>query len=127
MTWLDTQVELWNNPSCSKCAAARETLASLQVGPVHLRPYLEEPPTVAELTSVLERLRAEPWDICRLGEPVAAELGLSTWPREATSRQDWIEVMAAHPILIQRPILLFDDGTAMVARDAAALEASLKE
>jgi arsenate reductase len=62
-----------------------------------------------------------------LGEPVAAELGLSTWPCDAATRQRWIDVMAAQPVLIQRPILLFDDGTAMVARDAAALEASLQE
>jgi arsenate reductase len=61
------------------------------------------------------------------GEPVAAELGLRTWPRDAATRQKWIDVMAAHPVLIQRPILLFDDGIAMVARDTAALETSLKE
>lgn len=113
-------MELWNNPSCSKCAAARETFDGLGV-PVRLRPYLQEPPTPQELEEVLDRLGAQPWEVCRMGEPVAAELGLEGWERDESTRQRWIEAMAAHPSLIQRPIALFDDGSAIVARTPQAL------
>jgi arsenate reductase len=113
-------VEMWNNPACSKCAAARETLEGLGV-PVRLRAYLEQPPTAAELTAVLDRLHAQPWDICRLGEPVAQELGLEGWARDENTRGKWIEAMVSHPQLIQRPIVLLDDGSAMVARTPQAL------
>lgn len=117
-------MEMWNNPSCSKCAAARETFELNQV-PVTLRPYLDAPPTEAELVDVLDRLGAQPWEICRLGEPVAAELGLVGWDTDEAARPRWIAAMVAHPQLIQRPILLLDDGTAIVGRTPEALAQAL--
>lgn len=111
---------MWNNPACSKCAAARETLDGLGI-PVRLRPYLEQPPTAAELEAVLHRLGAQPWDVCRLGEPIARELNLAEWDRDESTRARWIEAMTTHPQLIQRPIVLLDDGTAVVARTPEAL------
>lgn len=111
---------MWNNPACSKCAAARETLDGLGIA-VRLRGYLEQPPAAGELAAVLERLGAQPWEICRLGEPVARELGLERWERDETARGRWIDAMVAHPQLIQRPIVLLDDGSAMVARTPEAL------
>jgi arsenate reductase (glutaredoxin) len=110
-------VEVWNNPSCSKCATARGALDGAGVE-YTVRDYLTEPPTEAELVDVLARLGAEPWDVTRLGEPVAAELGLAEAPRD---RERWIAVLAANPVLIQRPILLLDDGTAVIGRSLDAL------
>jgi arsenate reductase len=71
---------------------------------------------------VLTALGKEPWDITRMGEPMATELGL----RDATrDRQQWIEVLAEHPILIERPILVTDDGRAAVGRPTSDIEALL--
>lgn len=112
-------MEIWNNPSCSKCAAAREKLDLAGI-PYRVRSYLTEPPTPEEFAAVLDRMGAEPWDVCRTGEPIAAELGLTEWPRE--DRDRWIAAMVAHPVLIQRPILLWDDGRAAVARTPEALD-----
>ena len=113
-------MEIWHNPSCSRCATARHTLDEARVD-YRVRPYLTQPPTEAELTEVLARLGAEPWEICRTGEPVAAGLGLSEWPRDEAARPRWIAAMVAHPQLIQRPILLLDDGSALVGRTPEAL------
>jgi arsenate reductase (glutaredoxin) len=113
-------VEMWDNPGCSKCAAARATLGELGV-PVTLRPYLEQPPSPQELAQVLDRLGKQPWDICRLGESVAETLGMAQWARDEATRQRWIDTMCANPSLIQRPIVLLDNGSAIVARDPAAL------
>jgi arsenate reductase-like glutaredoxin family protein len=41
---------------------------------------------------------------------------LSAWPRDAASRGRWIDALAAHPSLIQRPIITADDGTTVVGR-----------
>jgi arsenate reductase (glutaredoxin) len=90
-----------------------------------LRHYLEAPPTALEIEDVLRRLGLQPWDIARLGEPVAGELGLATWPREETDRTRWIEALAAHPILIQRPIITADDGTAVVGRSPDSVRSVL--
>jgi arsenate reductase len=114
-------MELWSNPSCSKCVGARETLDAARV-PYRLRAYLDQPPTADELTEVLRRLGAGPWDICRTGEPPAVALGMADWPRDDAYAPRWIEAMVASPELIQRPILLLDDGSAVVARSSEALD-----
>ncbi|WBB67448.1 ArsC/Spx/MgsR family protein [Micromonospora sp. WMMD812] len=117
-------MEIWNNPACSKCATARATLDEARV-PYRLRAYLEESPSAAEFTEVLRRLGARPWDICRTQEPVARDLGLAAWPRDEASEPRWVEAMVAHPELIQRPILLLDDGGALVGRTPEALRAAV--
>ncbi|GGK39974.1 hypothetical protein GCM10010124_35810 [Pilimelia terevasa] len=118
-------VTMWDNPACAKCATAREALAAAGV-PVHLRAYLTSPPTAAELADVLARLGAGPWEICRLGEPAAAALGLADWGRTPADVPRWLAAMAAHPELIQRPIIVADDGTARVARGAEALAEAVR-
>ncbi|MGA5560304.1 ArsC/Spx/MgsR family protein [Streptomyces platensis] len=117
-------MEIWINPACSKCRSAL-SLLDAEEAQYTVRHYLEEPPTVAELDAVLRRLALEPWDITRLGEPVAAELGLATWPREAADRGRWIETLAAHPALIQRPVITADDGTAVLGRSPESVRSVL--
>jgi arsenate reductase (glutaredoxin) len=102
-------MEIWINPNCSKCHSAL-SLLDAEGGQYTLRHYLQAPPTALEIEDVLRRLGLDPWDIARVGEPVAVGLGLATWPREETHRTRWIEALAAHPILIQRPIITADDG-----------------
>ncbi len=114
-------MEVWHNPACSKCAAARDSLDAARI-PYRLRPYLDDPPTVEELRGVLRRLGARPWEICRTGEPAAVALGLAELPRDDAAEEKWLAAMVAHPELIQRPILLLDDGTALVGRSPEALD-----
>ncbi|GAA2086486.1 arsenate reductase family protein [Streptomyces albiaxialis] len=90
-----------------------------------VRRYLDEPPSEEELRDVLGRLGLEPWDITRTGEAVAKELGLKEWPREAGARERWIAALAAHPKLIQRPIITADDGTAVVGRTDEAVRGAV--
>ncbi|TML69689.1 MAG: arsenate reductase family protein [Actinobacteria bacterium] len=87
-----------------------------------VRRYLEAPPTAAEIEDVLERLGLQPWDITRMGEPRAEELGLADLARD---RDQWIALLAANPSLIQRPIIITADGSAWVARSPAEVEKAL--
>jgi arsenate reductase (glutaredoxin) len=103
---------MWFNPGCSKCRVAKELLDEAGVA-YTVRRYLDDPPTAAELDDVLTRLGLEPWDIARTGEPVAREIGLADLPHD---RQRWIETLVEHPVLIQRPIIVADDGSAVVGR-----------
>ncbi|ROO83886.1 arsenate reductase [Actinocorallia herbida] len=114
-------MEIWHNPRCSKSRAALAALSGSGAEFTERR-YLEDAPTVADLEDVLTRLGMEPWEITRMGEPVAKELELKSAEHD---RGRWIEVLAAHPSLIQRPIILTDDGRAFVARDEASVEAAL--
>jgi arsenate reductase len=115
-------VEIWFNPGCSKCRAAKAALDEAGVT-YKLRRYLDEPPNEEELRATLAALDLEPWEITRTGEPLAAELGLADLPRE---RDAWIAVLAANPTLIQRPIMVTTDGQAWVARDPDSVEAAIK-
>jgi arsenate reductase (glutaredoxin) len=110
-------VEIWINPSCSKCRTAKAELDAAGVDYVERR-YLDDPPTAGELTGVLERLGLEPWDVARPVETKEAGIELA---KEPAQREAWIAAMVANPRVIQRPIITAGDGTTMVARDAETL------
>ena len=114
-------MEIWVNPACAKCRSALSMLDAAGAE-YTVRRYLEDPPTAEELDAVLRRLDLEPWDVARLGEQVAKDLDLRSWPRE---RERWIAALVEHPILIQRPIITADDGTAVVGRSADAVRSVL--
>jgi arsenate reductase (glutaredoxin) len=113
-------MEIWINPACSKCRAAVAQLDDAGAE-YTVRRYLEDPPDAAEIEAVLDRLGLEPWDITRTGEPVAAALGITGWPRDAAARSRWIEALADHPALLQRPIITAEDGTTVVGRSTEAV------
>jgi arsenate reductase len=110
-------VEIWVNPACSKCRAATTALDEAGVGST-VRRYLDEPPTVDELRAVVDRLGVEPWHVARAKETREAGIDL---PKDAAHREDWLAAMAAHPRVIQRPIVTADDGTTVVGRDPDSL------
>ncbi|MFI8099743.1 arsenate reductase family protein [Streptomyces sp. NPDC086023] len=117
-------MEIWINPACSKCRSALTQLDA-EGAEYTVRRYLEDVPTEDEIRAVLDRLGLEPWDVTRTGEAVAKELGLKEWDRDEAGRERWIAALAAHPKLIQRPIITADDGTALVARTPEAVEEAL--
>ncbi|MEU5087821.1 arsenate reductase family protein [Streptomyces sp. NPDC021356] len=117
-------MEIWINPACSKCRSAIGLLDA-EGAEYTVRRYLEDVPTQDEIRAVLGRLGLEPWDITRTEEAAAKELGLKEWPRDAGARDRWIAALAAHPKLIQRPIITADDGTAVVARTEEAVRDAL--
>jgi arsenate reductase len=114
-------MELWHNPRCSKSRGAKAILDDRSI-PYEERRYLEQPPTAEELDRVLTAMDKQPWEVARLGEDVAKQLDLRQWPKD---RQRWLEAMAANPVLIERPILVTDDGRAVLGRPPEAIEALL--
>ncbi|MFS4106579.1 ArsC/Spx/MgsR family protein [Streptomyces sp. PD-S100-1] len=117
-------MEIWINPACSKCRSAI-SLLDAEGADYTVRRYLEDVPTEDEIRTVLDRLGLEPWDITRAQEAEAKELGLKEWPRDAGARDRWVAALAAHPKLIQRPIITADDGSAVVARTEDAVRDAL--
>lgn len=116
-------MEIWLNPACSKCRTAVAALDTAGVA-YSVRRYLDDPPTTAELSDVLDRLGLAPWDITR-DDPLADRLDLGALSRTDGDRSRWIELLVANPSLIQRPIITAADGTTVIARTAEALEAVL--
>lgn len=105
------KVTIWHNPRCTK---SRETLALLQSRDSEIRiiEYLKNPPSPAEIRNALTLLRIEPRALMRTNE---AEYRAHQLDNPALSRQQLIEAMHAHPILIQRPVV-FANGQARIGR-----------
>lgn len=99
---MGTQYILWHNPRCSKSRGALELLAERGVEPA-IRDYLREPPTVAELEALLAALGITARQLLRSGEAAYAQLVLDD---PALGETELVAAMAAHPQLIERPILV---------------------
>jgi arsenate reductase len=110
-------MEIWINPACSKCRSALGELDAAGLDHT-VRRYLDDVPTAAELSEVVDRLGVDPWHLARPKE--AREAGIDL-PRDAAHRDDWLAALAAHPRAIQRPIITATDGTTVVGRDPDSL------
>jgi arsenate reductase len=100
---------IWHNPRCSK---SRQTLALIEASgqEVEIRDYRSDAPTEAEIKAVLTALGGlSALEIMRKGDALFKELGLSPQTAEA----DLIAAMAAHPMLIERPIVIAGDRAVM--------------
>jgi arsenate reductase (glutaredoxin) len=103
-------VTVFFNPSCSKCRGARELLDQRGVDATYVR-YLDDAPSRAELERVMGLLGIDdPRAMMRTGESVYSELDLAAADRDAL-----LDAMVAHPILIERPIVIRGDR-AVIAR-----------
>ncbi|PKQ05890.1 MAG: arsenate reductase (glutaredoxin) [Alphaproteobacteria bacterium HGW-Alphaproteobacteria-12] len=93
---------IYHNPRCSKSRAALALLEERGLEPV-IVDYLKTPPSVAELQTILTKLKMRPRDLMRKGEAVYKSLGLAD---ESLSDEKLIRAMADNPVLIERPIVL---------------------
>lgn len=112
-------ITYWHNPRCSKSRAGLAWLEE-KGAEVELRLYLKDAPSLEEIKAVQTALGVPAIAMMRSGEAVFKELGLArNSPEEAL-----LDAMAAHPILIERPIAI-KDGKAAIGRPAEALQAVL--
>jgi len=106
------EVSVFFNPACGTCRTTRSILAERGVEADYIR-YLEQAPTREDLERVLAMLGSDdPRVMMRDKESVYAEMGL-----EGADRDDLFDAMVAHPVLIQRPIVI-RGGRAVIARPA---------
>lgn len=114
---------IYHNPRCSK---SREALALLQEHAqahddrITVIEYLKTPPTRAELAELRRRLGCPAADMVRKNEDEFAALGLA-----GASDDALLDALAAHPKLLQRPIVVTEDGRALIARPPELLLAFL--
>ena len=72
--------------------------------------YLKTPPTRDYLVELLAKMNLSPRELLRSKEPICKELGLDN---ASVSDDQLIDAMIAHPILINRPIVVTDKGAAL--------------
>ena len=101
---------MYFNPRCSKCRTAEGLLQERGVDAEIVR-YLDEPPTIDDLRRLMTLLGIDdPRAMMRTGEHVYKELQLDGADGDALLR-----AIAAHPILLERPIVVRGDR-AVIAR-----------
>ena len=94
----------------SACGTSRNTLALIRATGVEPKivHYLETPPSLQELTLLIQAMGITPRDLLREKGTPSAELGLGD---ASLTDCEIIEAMAEHPILINRPIVEGPKGT----------------
>lgn len=110
-------IEVYFNPACSKSRRARELLEARGVDAVY-RDYQKAPPSRAELERLATLLGIDdPRKMMRSGEDLYRELGV-----DAASRDDVLDILAAHPQLLERPIVVSGDRAVIARPPERALE-----
>ena len=106
----DEQMVLLHNPRCSK---SRATLALLEErgAKFEIREYLSDPLSREELAGLSGCLGRPPREWVRTREGAFSDVGLS----DESSDDALLDAVAAHPILMERPILV-RGGRAAVGR-----------
>lgn len=109
-------IAIYHNPRCSK---SRATLAILeQTGKAfEIIEYLKSPPDAARLKDIARKLGCGPDGFIREGENVYKDLGLY-----GADAETLFKAMAAHPILIERPIVVNGDRAAIGRPPEAVLD-----
>lgn len=113
-----TTTRIYHNP---QCGTSRNVLALIRHAGIEpeIVDYLRTPPDRATLLALLSSLQMAPRQLLRRkGTPFEA-LGLD----DATLTDDaLIEAMLAHPILIERPIVVSPKGTRLCRPSETVLE-----
>jgi arsenate reductase (glutaredoxin) len=107
-------IVIWHNPRCSK---SRDTLALLRAHGVEptIREYLKQPATAKEVETLLDLLGGS---LRRDGE---AEFKATGKKAADLTRKDIVGLIAAHPVLLQRPVVVAGDKAAIGRPPEAAL------
>lgn len=108
---MSSTATIWH---CRRCSKARKTLAILrdQEVKVTVRYYQEDPPDLKTLADTVEQLGIEPRELVRTKDAKYRELEID---EENFDDSDWLQLLADHPELIERPVV-FTEAGAVIGR-----------
>jgi arsenate reductase (glutaredoxin) len=111
-------ITVYHNPRCSK---SRECLAlpELQDKELTIVKYLETPPAKEELKALIKKLGIKPIELVRTKEEA-----WQPYRHKKLTPSQIITLLARHPQLIERPIVV-NGNKAVIARPAAAVKSIL--
>lgn len=103
-------IQIFHNVRCTK---SRECFAFLGQSGLEFETvkYLENPPTIEELTSIIKKLNIKPIELVRQNEKIWIE----KYKAKKLSDAAIIKAMVSNPILIERPIVI-NGEKAVIAR-----------
>lgn len=113
-------ITIYQKPTCSTCRQAVQLLKE-SGKPFTAINYYEKPFTKTQLKNLLKKAQLSPKDILRTKEDIYKELGLA---KKTLSDDEWLDMLIAHPDLIQRPIVEKGE-TVILARPAESVKGLL--
>ncbi|WP_028639584.1 arsenate reductase (glutaredoxin) [Novosphingobium acidiphilum] len=115
---MSTDIIIYHNP---ECGTSRNTLAMIRNAGIepHVVEYLKTPPSRALLESLLERAGMSPRDLLRQKGTPYANLGLDN---PALTDAELVDAMMAHPILINRPLVVSPLGVKLCRPSEVVLD-----
>lgn len=115
---MTTDIIIYHNP---ECGTSRNTLAMIRNAGIepHVIEYLKTPPSRELLVQLIDRALMRPRDLLREKGTPYAELGLGD---ETLSDAALIDAMMAHPILINRPLVVSPLGVKLCRPSEAVLD-----
>lgn len=111
-------VTIYHNPDCG---TSRNVLALIRNSgeEPQVIEYLKTPPGRAELVDLIDRMGIPVRDLLREKGTPYAELGLGD---PSLSDDQLLDAMMAHPILINRPVVVTDKGVRLCRPSEAVLD-----
>ena len=111
-------IVIYHNP---ECGTSRNTLAMIRNAGIepHVIEYLKTPPSRALLVELIDRAGVTPRDLLREKGTPYAELGLGD---DALSDDTLVDAMMAHPVLINRPLVVSPLGVKLCRPSEAVLD-----
>ncbi|BBS18017.1 MULTISPECIES: glutaredoxin-dependent arsenate reductase [Aeromonas] len=111
-------ITLYHNPECGTSRNTLELIRNSGVEPTIIH-YLETPPSRDELVALIAAMGMPVRDLLRKNVPPYEALGLA---EERFSDDELIDAMLAHPILINRPIVVTPLGTRLCRPSEVVLD-----
>lgn len=113
-----TKITIYHNPACG---TSRNTLALIRNSGVEptIILYLETPPDREQLEELINSMQITPRELLRKNVEPYELLGLT---EDRFSDNELIQAMLAHPILINRPIVVSPLGTKLCRPSEAVLD-----
>ena len=115
---MPTDIVIYHNPDCG---TSRNTLAMIRNAGIepHVVEYLKTPPSRAMLDRLIERAGLTPRTLLRAKGTPYAELGLGD---ESLSDDALLDAMMAHPVLINRPLVVTPLGVRLCRPSEVVLD-----
>ncbi len=111
-------VTIYHNPGCSTSRTVLGMIRAAGVEPEIIE-YLKHPPSRQRLVHLIKAMGLPPRAVLRAKGDVYAELGLAD---PSLSDAVLIDAMIAHPVLIERPIVVSEKGVRLCRPKELVLE-----
>ncbi len=100
-----SELEIFHNPACSKSRGALQIVADRGLD-ADVTEYLKAPPERAVLERIVDTIAEMPAELVRKDARFKA-LGLAA--ADYTTRDDVVDLLLAHPELMERPVVIVGD------------------